>query len=84
MIKKLIGIVVVVAVVVIVVIAALRRHNFQSMVLRDEILNQTYPAAPAAGTDGTPALLDTLPGSSTPVEGVVVTDSTTVVVTDSL
>lgn len=85
MIKKLIGIVVVVAVVVIVVIAALRRHNFQSMVLRDEILNQTYPESSAAGAAGTPALVDTLPGSSTPVEGVVVvTDSTTVVVTDSL
>ena len=43
MIKKLIGIIVAVAVIVIVVIAAIRRDNFQSMVLRDEIEDQTYP-----------------------------------------
>ena len=40
MIKKLIGIIVAVAVIVIVVIAAIRRDNFQSMLLRDEIENQ--------------------------------------------
>ena len=39
MIKKLIGIIVAVAVIVIVVIAAIRRDNFQSMLLRDEIEN---------------------------------------------
>ena len=54
MIKKLIGIIVAVAVIVIVVIAAIRRDNFQSMLLRDEIENQTFPgpvdtAAPVAG-----------------------------------
>ena len=37
MIKKLIGIIVATAVIVIIVIAAIRRDNFQSMVLRDEI-----------------------------------------------
>ena len=51
MIKKLIGIIVAVAVIVIVVIAAIRRDNFQSMLLRDEIENQTFPGpvAPVAG-----------------------------------
>ena len=57
MIKKLIGIIVAVAVIVIVVIAAIRRDNFQSMLLRDEIENQTFPgpvdtdqpAVPVAG-----------------------------------
>ena len=43
MIKKLIGIIVATAVIVIIVIAAVRRNNFQSMVLRDEIEDQTYP-----------------------------------------
>ena len=43
MIKKLIGIIVATAVIVIIVIAAIRRDNFQSMVLRDEIEDQTYP-----------------------------------------
>lgn len=84
MIKKLIGIVVVVVVVVIAIIAAVRRDNFRSMVLRDKIMDQTYPQ----GTDAaTPAIVppDALPGSSSPVDEVVVeTDSTTVVVTDSL
>lgn len=42
MIKKLIGIIVAVAVIVIVVIAAIRRDNFQSMLLRDEI--ETKPS----------------------------------------
>ena len=68
MIKKLIGIIVAVAVIVIVVIAAIRRDNFQSMLLRDEIENQTFPepvvtcqsAAPVAGEiEGTdPVTLD--------------------------
>lgn len=40
MIKKLIGIIVATAVIVIIVIAAIRRDNFQSMVLRDEIEDQ--------------------------------------------
>lgn len=85
MIRKLIGILVVVAVVVIVVIAAIRRDNFRSMVLRDEMLNQTYPAGPVSDAAETPAITDTLPGSSTVVDGVVIeTDSTTVVFTDSL
>ena len=43
MIKKLIGIIVATAVIAIIVIAAIRRDNFQSMVLRDEIEDQTYP-----------------------------------------
>ena len=41
MIKKLIGIIVATAVIVIIVIAAVRRNNFQSMVLRDEIGNRS-------------------------------------------
>lgn len=84
MIKKLIGIIAAVAVIVIVVVAAIRRDGFQSMVLRDELLNQTYPAGPAAGPNE-PVTVDSLPGSTTPVRGVVIeTDSTTVVITDSL
>lgn len=43
MIKKLIGIIVAVAVIVIIVVAAVRRDNFRSMVLRDEMLNGVRP-----------------------------------------
>ena len=50
MIKKLIGIIVAVAVIVIVVIAAIRRDNFQSMLLRDEIENQTFPEPVITGS----------------------------------
>ena len=73
MIKKLIGIIVAVAVIVIVVIAAIRRDNFQSMVLRDEIEDQTYPE-PVASQQ--PAAL--APGETE------TTDSISVEVIDSL
>lgn len=73
MIKKLIGIIVAVAVIVIIVIAAIRRDNFQSMVLRDEIEDQTFPDPVAPVQPSAP-----FPGQ------VEVTDSVTVVVTDSL
>ena len=52
MIKKLIGIIVATAVIVIIVIAAVRRNNFQSMVLRDEIEDQTYPEPVASQQPG--------------------------------
>ena len=71
MIKKLIGIIVAVAVIVIVVIAAIRRDNFQSMLLRDEIENQTFPGP--VDTDQ-PALAGE----------IEVTDSVTVEVVDSI
>ena len=54
MIKKLIGIIVATAVIVIIVIAAVRRNNFQSMVLRDEIEDQTYPEPVACQTQNIP------------------------------
>ena len=73
MIKKLIGIIVAVAVVVIIVVAAIRRDNFQSMVLRDEIEDQTYPE-PVASQQ--PAAL--APGETE------TTDSVSVEVIDSL
>lgn len=69
MIKKLIGIIVATAVIVIIVIAAIRRDNFQSMVLRDEIEDQTYPE-PVASQQ--PAAL--APGE-TDTESVEVIDS---------
>ena len=73
MIKKLIGIIVATAVIVIIVIAAIRRDNFQSMVLRDEIEDQTYPE-PVASQQ--PAAL--APGETEK------TDSVSVEVMDSL
>lgn len=73
MIKKLIGIIVAAAVIVIIVIAAIRRDNFQSMVLRDEIENQAFPEPVAPEQPAAPA-----PGE------VVVTDSVTVEAVDSL
>ena len=73
MIKKLIGIIVATAVIVIIVIAAIRRDNFQSMVLRDEIEDQTYPE-PVASQQ--PAAL--APGETE------TTDSVSVEVIDSL
>lgn len=73
MIKKLIGIIVATAVIVIIVIAAVRRNNFQSMVLRDEIEDQTYPE-PVASQQ--PAVLG--PGETE------TTDSVSVEVIDSL
>ena len=65
MIKKLIGIIVATAVIVIIVIAAVRRDNFQSMVLRDEIEDQTYPEPvasqqPAALAPGETETTDTV------------------------
>lgn len=65
MIKKLIGIIVATAVIVIIVIAAIRRDNFQSMVLRDEIEDQTYPEPvasqqPAALAPGEPETTDSV------------------------
>ena len=56
MIKKLIGIIVAVAVIVIVVIAAIRRDNFQSMLLRDEIENQTFPGPVDTDQPAVPAV----------------------------
>ncbi|MEG0807817.1 MAG: hypothetical protein RR410_05625 [Alistipes sp.] len=76
MIKKLIGLIVAVAVVVIIVVAALRRDNFQSMELRDGIMDQTFPTPVVPVEDLTPAI--PAPGS------VEITDSVTLVVTDSL
>ena len=73
MIKKLIGIIVATAVIVIIGIAAIRRDNFQSMVLRDEIEDQTYPE-PVASQQ--PAAL--APGETE------TTDSVSVEVIDSL
>lgn len=73
MIKKLIGIIVAAAVVVIIVIAAIRRDNFQSMVLRDEIEDQTFPGPVAPEQPAAPAS-----------DQVEVTDSVTVEVVDSL
>ena len=60
MIKKLIGIIVAVAVIVIIVIAAIRRDNFRSMVLRDEIEDQYIPQQPAAPAAVEPAPADSL------------------------
>lgn len=71
MIKKLIGIIVATAVIVIIVIAAIRRDNFQSMVLRDEIEDQTYPEPVAQ------------PAAPVPIE-TETTDSISVEVIDSL
>ena len=73
MIKKLIGIIVAVAVIVIVVIAAIRRDNFQSMLLRDEIETQTFPEPVVTGQPAAPVA-----GQSE------VTDSVTVEVVDSI
>ena len=67
MIKKLIGIIVATAVIVIIVIAAIRRDNFQSMVLRDEIEDQTYPE-PVASQQ--PAVLG--PGETETTDSVYV------------
>ena len=68
MIKKLIGIIVAVAVIVIVVIAAIRRDNFQSMVLRDEIEDQTYPEPVASQQPATPVPVETETTDSVSVE----------------
>lgn len=76
MIKKLIGILVAVAVVVVIVISAIRRDGFQSMLLRDGIMNQTFPTSEVPAEylqGGTPA-----PGT------VVVTDSVSISVTDTV
>ena len=63
MIKKLIGIIVATAVIVIIVIAAIRRDNFQSMVLRDEIEDQTYPEPAASDkASGLPKRIDHFDG----------------------
>lgn len=76
MIKRLIGILVVVAVVVIIVVAAVRRHNFRSMVLRDEQLNEVGTSQSASSSGLQPA--EPAPGE------VVLTDTMTVEVIDSL
>ena len=75
MIKKLIGIIVAVAVIVIIVVAAVRRDNFRSMVLRDEMLTEE-PSRLIS-----PAELD-VPAEPVPDAGAV--DSLTVEVTDSI
>ena len=64
MIKKLIGIIVATAVIVIIVIAAVRRNNFQSMVLRDEIEDQTYPEPVASQQPAVPVPVETKPTDS--------------------
>ena len=68
MIKKLIGIIVATAVIVIIVIAAIRRDNFQSMVLRDEIEDQTYPVPVASQQPATPVPVETETTDSISVE----------------
>ena len=68
MIKKLIGIIVATAVIVIIVIAAIRRDNFQSMVLRDEIEDQTYPEPVASQQPATPVHVETETTDSISVE----------------
>lgn len=68
MIKKLIGIIVATAVIVIIVIAAIRRDNFQSMVLRDEIEDQTYPEPVASQQPETPVPVETETTDSISVE----------------
>lgn len=80
MIKKLIGIIVAVAVIVIIVVAAVRRDNFRSMVLRDEMLNGVRPTEEPSRLIS-PAELD-VPAESVPDAGAV--DSLTVEVTDSI
>lgn len=80
MIKKLIGIIVAVAVIVIVVVAAVRRNNFQSMVVRDEMLDGVQPTAEPPHLIS-PAELD-VPAEGVPDAGTV--DSLSVVVTDSI
>ena len=68
MIKKLIGIIVATAVIVIIVIAAVRRNNFQSMVLRDEIEDQTYPEPVASQQPAVPVPVETGTTDSISVE----------------
>ena len=68
MIKKLIGIIVATAVIVIIVIAAVRRNNFQSMGLRDEIEDQTYPEPVASQQPATPVPVETETTDSISVE----------------
>ena len=68
MIKKLIGIIVATAVIVIIVIAAVRRNNFQSMVLRDEIEDQTYPEPVASQQPAEPVPVETETTESISVE----------------
>ena len=68
MIKKLIGIIVATAVIVIIVIAAVRRNNFQSMVLRDELEDQTYPEPVASHPPAVPVPVETETTDSISVE----------------
>ena len=68
MIKKLIGIIVATAVIVIIVIAAIRRDNFQSMVLLDEIADQTSPEPVASQQPATPVPVETETTDSISVE----------------
>ena len=85
MIKKLIGIIVAVAVIVIIVVAAVRRDNFRSMVLRDEMLNGVRPTEEPSRLIS-PAELDVpaegVPAKDAPAAGTV--DSLSVEITDSL
>lgn len=80
MIKKLIGIIVAVAVIVIVVVAAVRRNNFQSMVVRDEMLDGVQPTEEPPHLIS-PAELD-VPAEGVPDARTV--DSLSIVVTDSI
>lgn len=68
MIKKFIGIIVAAAVIVIIVIAAIRRDNFQSMVLRDEIEDQTYPEPVTSQQPAAPVPVETETTDSVSVE----------------
>lgn len=80
MIKKLIGIIVAVAVIVIVVVAAVRRNNFQSMVVRDEMLDGVQPTEEPPHLIS-PAELD-VSAEGAPDAGTV--DSLSIAVTDSI
>lgn len=75
MIKKLIAIIVVVAVVVIIVVAAIRGDNFRSMVLRDEAMDEVPGPVPRDYPDAR---------QYAPADSVVMIDSVTVEVSDSL
>ena len=52
----------------IIVIAAVRRNNFQSMVLRDEIEDQTYPEPVASQQPAVPVPVETETTDSISVE----------------
>ena len=83
MIKKLIGIIVAVAVIVIVVVAAVRRNNFQSMVLRDEMLDGVQPTEEPPHLIS-PAELDVSAEGTLAPGSAGTADSLSVEITDSI